>query len=70
METKTLVPRLKRIGGQVRGLQRMVEQGESCQDILTQLMAAGPGWSRWGRYCSTKKWSEASLSDCLPTRPV
>lgn len=48
----------------------MVEQGESCQDILTQLMAAGPGWSGWGRYCLTRSWSAASLTDCLPTRPV
>jgi CsoR family transcriptional regulator, copper-sensing transcriptional repressor len=29
--------RLKRIEGQVRGLQRMVEEGRYCPDILTQL---------------------------------
>jgi DNA-binding FrmR family transcriptional regulator len=32
--------RLKRIEGQVRGLQRMVEQDEYCIDILTQITAA------------------------------
>jgi CsoR family transcriptional regulator, copper-sensing transcriptional repressor len=29
--------RLKRIEGQVRGLQRMVEEGRYCPDILTQV---------------------------------
>ena len=32
--------RLKRIEGQVRGLQRMVENDEYCIDILTQITAA------------------------------
>lgn len=32
--------RLRRIEGQVRGLQRMVEQDEYCIDILTQVAAA------------------------------
>lgn len=37
-ETDT-VRRLKRIEGQIRGLQRMVEEGRRCDDILTQLLA-------------------------------
>ena len=32
--------RLRRIEGQVRGLQRMVEADEYCIDILTQITAA------------------------------
>ena len=32
--------RLKRIEGQVRGLQRMVEQDAYCIDVLTQVSAA------------------------------
>ena len=32
--------RLRRIEGQLRGLQRMVEEGVPCQDILTQVAAA------------------------------
>ena len=31
------VARLKRIEGQVRGLQKMVEEGRYCADILTQI---------------------------------
>lgn len=33
------VPSLKRIEGQIRGIQRMIEAGEYCVDILTQLHA-------------------------------
>ncbi len=34
-----IVLRLKRIEGQIRGVQRMVEEGRNCGDILTQLLA-------------------------------
>src|SRR3990170_6405030 len=37
---EALLTRLRRIEGQVRGLQRMLEEGRVCEDILTQLMAA------------------------------
>ncbi|NLL49020.1 MAG: metal-sensitive transcriptional regulator [Firmicutes bacterium] len=40
MEKAKLIQRLKRIEGQVRGLQRMVEEEQSCSDILTQIAAA------------------------------
>jgi DNA-binding FrmR family transcriptional regulator len=36
----TYVKRLRRVEGQVRGLQRMVENDEYCIDILTQIAAA------------------------------
>jgi len=38
-DTDALLRRLKRIEGQVRGVQRMVEEGRYCLDILTQLQA-------------------------------
>ena len=34
------IDRLRRIEGQVRGLQRMILAGEDCEAILTQVMAA------------------------------
>ncbi len=34
------VARLRRVEGQVRGLQRMVENDEYCIDVLTQIAAA------------------------------
>ena len=38
-EKKKLLNRLRRIEGQVRGLQRMISQGDYCIDILTQVSA-------------------------------
>jgi CsoR family transcriptional regulator, copper-sensing transcriptional repressor len=38
-QKEALVKRLKRIEGQVRGLQRMVEEERYCIDILTQVAA-------------------------------
>jgi DNA-binding FrmR family transcriptional regulator len=35
--------RLRRIEGQIRGLQRMVDDDEYCIDILTQITAASNG---------------------------
>lgn len=35
-----VIARLRRIEGQVRGLQRMVEEDQYCIDILTQVTAA------------------------------
>jgi len=34
-----LVNRLSRIEGQARGVQNMLDQGRSCQDVLHQLLA-------------------------------
>ncbi|MFD9698735.1 metal-sensitive transcriptional regulator [Lentzea sp. NPDC059081] len=40
-ENKTAhLRRLRRIEGQVRGLQRMIEEDEYCIDVLTQISAA------------------------------
>jgi DNA-binding FrmR family transcriptional regulator len=39
-ERRNIVNRLKRLEGQVRGLQSMIESGKSCDDVLTQVMAA------------------------------
>ena len=36
----TLIPRLKRIEGQIRGIARMVDDGRYCIDIIQQLTAA------------------------------
>ncbi|RYL92303.1 metal-sensitive transcriptional regulator [Sporolactobacillus sp. THM7-4] len=38
--TPQMKNRLKRIDGQIRGILRMMEQGEDCRDIVTQLTAA------------------------------
>ena len=47
-EKKDVLLRLKKIEGQVRGLQRMVEEGVPCQDILTQVAAATAAMKKVG----------------------
>ena len=39
-EKKVLITRLKRIEGQIRGIERMVDEDAYCPDILVQVMAA------------------------------
>jgi DNA-binding FrmR family transcriptional regulator len=39
-QKKGVLMRLRRIEGQLRGIQRMVEEGVSCPEILTQVAAA------------------------------
>jgi len=39
-QKQALLKRLKRIEGQVRGLQNMIEEERYCIDILTQVSAA------------------------------
>jgi DNA-binding FrmR family transcriptional regulator len=36
----SLLARLRRVEGQIRGIQRMLEEDRVCEDIVTQLMAA------------------------------
>lgn len=39
-DVQTLLARLRRIEGQIRGIQRMLEEDRVCEDIVTQVMAA------------------------------
>src|SRR5687767_5309513 len=36
---KNVTTRLRRIEGQVQGLQRMLDSGRECEEVLTQIMA-------------------------------
>lgn len=39
-ERTRILNRLRRLEGQIRGLQSMIESGKDCEDVLTQIMAA------------------------------
>jgi DNA-binding FrmR family transcriptional regulator len=47
-ERRTVLNRLARIEGQVRGLQRMIEEDKYCVDILTQISAVTTALDRVG----------------------
>ena len=38
-DTKPISTRLRRIEGQVQGIQRMLDSGRECEEVLTQIMA-------------------------------
>lgn len=40
MATDMIVQNLRRIEGQIKGLQKMVESARPCDEVLTQIMAA------------------------------
>ncbi|HEX21454.1 MAG TPA: transcriptional regulator [Actinobacteria bacterium] len=44
-----IINRLKRVEGQIRGLQRMIVAGEDCDKFLDQLTAARSALDRIGR---------------------
>jgi len=47
-EKKEVLLRLRRIEGQIRGLQRMIEEGVACADVLTQVAAATAAMKKVG----------------------
>jgi CsoR family transcriptional regulator, copper-sensing transcriptional repressor len=57
-EVDKMVKRLRRVEGQVRGLQRMVAEGAPCEDVLTQLSATRAALDRVGIFLITHKVRE------------
>lgn len=72
-EAKRVITRLKRLEGQLRGLQRLIEMGEDCESILTQFAAAKGAFQRVGeiilantiRGCVEKESEEKSPSEAI-----
>ncbi|NLE74219.1 MAG: metal-sensitive transcriptional regulator [Actinobacteria bacterium] len=57
-DVEQVVNRLRRIEGQVRGLQRMLEDGRDCEAILTQLAAARSALDRVGMFLISHRMKE------------
>ncbi|HHU62032.1 MAG: metal-sensitive transcriptional regulator [Bacillota bacterium] len=49
LEKDKLLQRLTRVEGQVRGLQRMINDEKSCADILTQIAAVRAALAQVGK---------------------
>jgi len=47
-EKKKIMARLKRIEGQVRGLQRLIENDAPCVDVITQVSAVTSAMKKTG----------------------
>lgn len=60
-----VIKRLRRLEGQIRGLQRMVDEGSECRDIVTQLAAAKGALDRIGFRLMTAALRSAPGDDPL-----
>lgn len=60
---KQLLDRLARVEGQVRGLRKMLEEDRSCEDILTQLLAARAGLESAGLFVLDRHMEQCVLHD-------
>jgi len=68
-DTETLLTRLRRIEGQIRGIQRMLEEGRDCEDVLTQLTAARSALDRVGLLLMDWHIERCVLSGLPPDEP-
>lgn len=57
---EALIRRLRRIEGQVRGIQRMIEEERNCQDILQQMSAV-----RAAMYNASVELVRSYAKECL-----
>jgi len=72
-EIESLIKRLKRIEGQVRGVQKMVEDNRYCVDILVQISAINAALNKVGfnllerhtKHCVSKAVREGNGEDSI-----
>lgn len=67
-ERGRITNRLRRLEGQIRGLQAMIESGKDCDAILTQVMAAKSALNRVGLLIIGFSMKECLLTGEAQTR--
>ena len=65
-EIDRVLNRLRRIEGQVRGLQRMIQEGTECESVLTQLSAVRSALDRVGIYLISHRMRECLGAAAAP----
>jgi DNA-binding FrmR family transcriptional regulator len=63
-DVEDVLVRLRRIEGQVRGLQRMIEEQRSCEDVITQIIAVRAALDKVGILALQKH-----MEDCVSGSP-
>jgi len=61
-DRERVLNRLRRVEGQVRGLQRMIEEDKECEQVLTQLSAVKSALDRVGIHLISHR-----MKECLET---
>jgi DNA-binding FrmR family transcriptional regulator len=67
---KSLTTRLRRIEGQVQGIQRMLEGGRECEEVLTQIMAVRSSLDTVGLLLMERHIEQCLLQGLPPESPV
>ena len=67
-ERRRILNRLKRLEGQIRGLQTMVESGKDCDAVLTQIMAAKSALNQVGLHIIGHSMKTCLLDDQIKDR--
>lgn len=67
-ERRKIVNRLKRLEGQIRGLQTMVDSGKDCEAVLTQIMAAKSALNQVGLHIIGHSMKTCLLDDEAKSR--
>ncbi|MTI67634.1 MAG: metal-sensitive transcriptional regulator [Firmicutes bacterium] len=62
-EKKSILQRLRRVEGQIKGIQRMVDEEKYCGDILIQIAAARAALNKVGGVVLEKQMKECFKND-------
>ncbi len=62
-ESDDLIVRPRRIEGQIKGIQKMMEERRPCRDVLTQIMAARSSLDQVGVQVFQREVAECLKSD-------
>lgn len=65
---RQLLNRLKRLEGQIRGLQSMIESGQQCEAVLTQIMAAKSALNQVGMHIIGHAMKECLIDEEVTNR--
>jgi CsoR family transcriptional regulator, copper-sensing transcriptional repressor len=67
-ERKLIINRLRRLEGQIRGLQTMVDEGQECDAVLTQVMAAKSALNQVGLHIIGHAMKKCLVDENAETR--
>jgi DNA-binding FrmR family transcriptional regulator len=67
-ERKRILNRLRRLEGQIRGLQSMIESGKDCEAVLTQIMAAKSALNQVGLHIIGHSMKTCLVSENASTK--
>jgi DNA-binding FrmR family transcriptional regulator len=69
-DTRSVTTRLRRIEGQVQGIQRMLDAGRDCEEVLTQIMAVRSSLDQVGLLLMEHHIEKCLLDNLPPDSPI